>query len=235
MTCLFQCYKTHLNDRHMSFYVKMPSGKRRVLPWGDDEDTARKRVVKATEIDTCNSFPEEIISPAFDPNRVLLRRVIFIGPEKKKYISVGFYPTRNYQPLVELGVPEKIPIILTDNHMRFLVEHLPRQITGLCTNVYYPCSDVNEEGLRMNSTGSFRDAREYLGKQFMSFKLNELRHLPYILFIVINRLTHYTEEMPDMKNYVTAALYSDTYILTLTKLFFTTNCLTNSNLYCESL
>jgi len=136
MTCLFQWYKTQLNDRHMTFYVKMPSGKRRVQPRGDDEDTPPKRVVKATEIDTCNSFPEDVISPAFDPNRFLLRRVFFIGPEKIKYISIGFYPTRNYQLLVELGGPEKIPIILTDNHMRFLVEHLPRQITGLCTNVY---------------------------------------------------------------------------------------------------
>ena len=136
MTCVFQWYKTQLNDRHMSFYVKMPSGKRRVQPRGDDDDTASKLVVKAPEIDTCNSFPEDIISPAFDPNRFLLRRVFFIGPEKIKYISIGFHPTRNYQLLVELGGPEKIPIILTDNHMRFLVEHLPRQITGLCTNVY---------------------------------------------------------------------------------------------------
>jgi len=195
----------------MSFYVKMPSGKRRLLPRGDDDDTAPKRVVKATEIFTYNSFPDEIISPAFDPNRVLLSRVIFIGAEKKKYISIGFYPTRNYQPLMELGGPEKIPIILTDNHIRFLVEHLPRQITGLCTNVYYTCSD-EEEVLRMNSTGSFRVARVYLGKQFISFQLNELRHLSYILFMVIDRLTHYTEALPDVMNYVTAALYSDTYI-----------------------
>ena len=79
----------------MSFYVKMPSGKRRVHPRGDDDETAPKRVVKAPEIDTCNSFREDIISPAFDPNRVLLRRVFFIGPEKKKYISIDFYPTRN--------------------------------------------------------------------------------------------------------------------------------------------
>jgi len=64
----------------------------------------------------------------------------------------------------------------------------------------------------MNSTGSVRFARVYLGKQFISFKLKELRHLSYILFMVINQLTHYTEAMPDVMNYVTAALYLDTYI-----------------------
>ena len=36
----------------------------------------------------------------FDPNKVLLRRVFFLDPEKSKYISVGFYTARNYQPMV---------------------------------------------------------------------------------------------------------------------------------------
>ena len=138
-----------------------------------DEDTAPKRVVKALELDTCNLFPEDIISPAFDPNRVLLSRVFFIGPKKTKYVSIGFYPTRNYQQLVELGGPEKIPIRLTDKHVRFLDEHIPRQITALCTNEYYTC----DEDFRMNSTGSFRVARVTLGKQYISFKIHEQRHL----------------------------------------------------------
>ena len=202
MTRLFQQYKTQLNGRHLSFCVTMPSGKRRVQP--RDEGDA---VVKAPEIDTCDLFPESTISPAFDPNRVLLRRVFFIGPEKSKYVSIGFYPTRNYQPLVELGGCGKIPILLADTHMRFLAEHLPRQITGLCTNVHYACSD--EAGLRMNSTGSFRFARVYLAQQFISMKLHELRNLNYILPMVISQHNRYTEAMPDVMNYVTAALYSD--------------------------
>ena len=96
-------YKRHLKDHHLSYYVAMPAGKRRMQPdgGGGDVATAPKRVM-APELDTCKS-----INSAFDPNRVLLRRVFFIGPEKTKYISIGFYPTRKYQPLVVIGVPRK--------------------------------------------------------------------------------------------------------------------------------
>ena len=165
--------------------------------------------MKAPEIDSC-LFPESSISPAFDPNRVLLRRVFFIGPEKAKYFSIGFYPTNSYQPLVELGGCGKIPLLLTDKHIRFLAEHLPRQITGLCTNVHY-ASEIMD-GVRINSTGSYRVARVYLGQHFMSLKLDELRYLNYLLPMVISQLNRYTEAMPDVINYVTAALYSDTYV-----------------------
>ena len=94
--------------------------------------------------------------------------------------------------------------------MRFLAEHLPRQITELCTNIHYACSD--EARLRMNSTGSFMVARVYQGQQFISMKLHELRHLNYILPMVVSQLNRYTEAMPDVMNYVTAALYSDIYV-----------------------
>ena len=36
--------------------------------------------------------------------RVLLRRVYFLNEEQIHYVSVGFYPSDNYQVLVELGV-----------------------------------------------------------------------------------------------------------------------------------
>ena len=94
--------------------------------------------------------------------------------------------------------------------MRFLAEHLPRQITGLCANIHYACSDEAE--LRMNSTGTFRVARVYLGQKFISMKLHELRLLNYILPMVISQLNRNTEAMPDVMNSVTAALYSDTYV-----------------------
>ena len=39
------------------------------------------------------------------PVRVLLRRVCFLNEERTRYVSVGFYPSDNYQVLVELGGP----------------------------------------------------------------------------------------------------------------------------------
>jgi len=40
---------------------------------------------------------------AFDPKRALLRRMFFINEDETKYVSVGFYPARDYQTLVEFG------------------------------------------------------------------------------------------------------------------------------------
>ena len=65
-------------------------------------NTQRTNVDKPPEFDTCNFYVEEV-SHAFDPKRVLLRRVFFIDEDRTKYVSVGLYPARDYQPLVELG------------------------------------------------------------------------------------------------------------------------------------
>ena len=63
--------------------------------------TARRRRSDETpaatqpKLDTYN-FYVETVNLAFDPKRVLLRRLIFIDEDRTKYVSVGFYPTRDY-------------------------------------------------------------------------------------------------------------------------------------------
>jgi hypothetical protein len=42
-----------------------------------------------------------MISPIFDPKRVLLLRIFFINDDKSKYFSVSFYHAKKYQPLLE--------------------------------------------------------------------------------------------------------------------------------------
>jgi len=52
------------------------------------------------EHDTCL----DVVSTALaNPNRAMLRRVFFIALDKSKFVSVGFYPARGYQPLAEFG------------------------------------------------------------------------------------------------------------------------------------
>jgi hypothetical protein len=85
----------------------------------------------------------------FDPKRVLLRRVYFLNPEKTKYISVGFYPARNYQPLVEIGSPKSTPIILTDWHVKTLSQHLTAQVDAQWRGKFY---NVLDGDLAMHST-----------------------------------------------------------------------------------
>jgi hypothetical protein len=55
----------------------------------------------------------EPVSPIFDTKRMLLRRVFFVNADKSKYVSVGFYPARNYESMVEFGGVRNKPIVLT--------------------------------------------------------------------------------------------------------------------------
>jgi len=59
-------------------------------------------------------------NPAFNPQRVLLRRLFFLNTNKTEHVSVGFYPARDYLPLVEFGVIQSCgskAIILTDEQV----------------------------------------------------------------------------------------------------------------------
>jgi len=65
----------------------------------------------------CNCWPA---NPALDPKRVLLRRLLFFNEDEFNYVSVGFYPARDYQPLVEFNVSQpggSKPLILTDEQV----------------------------------------------------------------------------------------------------------------------
>jgi hypothetical protein len=65
------------------------------------------------------------IGPLFDPQRVLLRRIFFIDSDRTRYVSVGYYPARNYDVLLEFGGSMIKPIALTEANVRTLAEHLP--------------------------------------------------------------------------------------------------------------
>jgi hypothetical protein len=62
-------------------------------------DTIQPKRVSALTLDTCTYLLENI-SPPFYPQKVLLRRTFFIDPDKTIYVSVGYYPARNYDRCV---------------------------------------------------------------------------------------------------------------------------------------
>jgi hypothetical protein len=90
----------------------------------DFEISRSKRDVTAPKIDIC-SLPIEGTSPAFDPDRALLRRVFFLE-DRNRYVLVAFYPTKGYAALLEFGGNRVTPIRLTDQQVTALAEHLPR-------------------------------------------------------------------------------------------------------------
>ena len=90
------------------------------------------------DLDTAGSYTEAT-SLLLDPNRVLLRRVFFVDPDKTQYIS--FYPSRIYQPLVEIGGPKMRPLLLTDQHVQTLAEHITAQVDVLWRDEFYNVRD----------------------------------------------------------------------------------------------
>ena len=149
--------------------------------------------------DTAPSSYTEATSLLFDPTSVLLRRVFFLDPDKTRYISIGYYPSRNYQPLVEIGSPKQHPVQLTDHHVSTLADHLAGQVDALWRDEFYTVRDAD---FAMHSATPYKTAILTVGvkqnKKSVSLKLHELRYLSYIFLIVLNQLAKYTEAMSDV-------------------------------------
>jgi hypothetical protein len=137
-----------------------------------------------TPVDAC-TYTGGSVDLLFDPKRVLLRRVFFLNPEETKYISVGFYPGRNYQPPVEIGSPKSTPKILTNQHVKTLSEHLTAQVDVLWRG---ECYNVLDGDLAMHSASPYNTAILSLGtrkqRKTMFIKLNDLRYFAYIFPLV---------------------------------------------------
>jgi len=111
------------------------------------------KLVKPPEFYTCN-FYVEAVNLAFDPKRVLLLRLFFIGDEKTKYVFVGLCPTREYKPLVEFRAIKMngfTILIPDDRQVNKMAECVPRICESMCGNEQYGCKEGN---IRPNTTGS---------------------------------------------------------------------------------
>jgi len=64
----------------------------------------------------------------------------------------------------------------------------------------------------MNTSGSYRTARIYLDRQYISLKLVELQCLSRVFYVVQNQLNAYTVSLPDVLAYVNVALTSINYV-----------------------
>ena len=150
---------------------------------------------------TC--FYAEATSLLFDPNKVLLRRVFLLDPDKTRYISVGFYPWKNYQPLVEIGTPKQNPILLSDHHVTTLAEHLTAHVDALWRDEFY---NVRYGEFFVHSATPYKTAILLLGekknRKSVFLKLQELRYLTYLFPIVQTQLAKCTETMADVMTYV---------------------------------
>jgi hypothetical protein len=104
----------------------------------DGETRRHKRDVETSEIGIDCLIPIlEGIIPAFDTNRALLRRVFFLNKNKNPFVSIAFYPSMGYVPMVKFGGSKSAPIRLSEQQLAVLVELLPRLCDALCANEHY--------------------------------------------------------------------------------------------------
>ena len=115
--------------------------------------------------------------------------------------------------MVEIGSPKSTPIVLTDQHVKILSEHLPAQIDALWRGVFYNAMDGK---FAMHSASPFNTAILTMGKKknrkSVFIKLNDLRYLAYIFPMVENQLLEYTEAVPDVMNCILQILHSTSYV-----------------------
>ena len=126
----------------------MSRGLRKGLVYGknDKDDTiafAYKRPRPHQDQPTFSKRPhpdlEDICStPAIS---VLLRRVFYLNVKMSRYVSIGLYPADNYQVLAEFGGLRIAPIILTEQHVKTLVDHLRALCEAIHCGEYYTCKD----------------------------------------------------------------------------------------------
>jgi len=158
------------------------------------------------KLDTCLDVVSTVLA---NPNKAMLRCVFFIAEDKSKFVSVGYYPARGYQPLAEFGGAKKLPLLLDAQQLQTMTENIAALCNAMSTNEHFSKKDSD---FKMNTTGSYRIARVYLGKQYLSFTYEELRNLAYIMYMIHNQMTFYTAAMTDVIAYIDTAYDSVTFV-----------------------
>jgi hypothetical protein len=80
----------------------------------------------------------EVVAPL--PETVLHRRIYFLNTDRTRFISIGYYPDRNYEPHVEIG-GVKCGVILTPYYFTTLVNHQPKLTENLCNKQQFKCDE----------------------------------------------------------------------------------------------
>jgi hypothetical protein len=165
----------------------------------------------ATDVEVIN--PHLLVPPLLPPppaiDRVLFRRAFFINPERTKYVSVGFYSSQNYEPYLEIGGARLKPIVLSQQDVTTLAERLPDLFQAMYRHEQYAFGDGM---FRLTTTRGYKTARITFDRYYISFKLEELRYLSNMFYVLQNQLTYYTLALPDLLNYVAKALSSTIYV-----------------------
>jgi hypothetical protein len=130
----------------------------------------------------------------------------FINEDRTYYVSVGFYPARDYLPLVEFGVLRSSggpkTLIIIDEQVDALAETLSTLREDMCNGGAGGCS-CESGAIRLDVTRSRRTARLYVDSQFISLTLQGIEYLSRTFNIVQQRLRDYIMALQDVLPFVT--------------------------------
>jgi hypothetical protein len=136
---------------------------------------------------------------------VLLRRLFFINSDKTKYVFIGFYPTRDYQPLVEFGNIRRggsKSIILKDELIDTLADCLPKLLVSICIGGTGAAVSCVSGAFRLSPPKKYGSARLYFGTQYISLSIRDLQYLCR-MFQIVQHFPNYILALPDVLSYVT--------------------------------
>jgi len=179
--------------------------------------TKRKRSLEQLLPDASyDIYPYCSSHPAFDSQSVLLRRLFFINLDRTTYVSVGFYPARDYQPLVDFGAIRRggsKSINLKDEHIDTLAGCPPKMLVSICNGE--TGAGCVSGAFRLSPPQNFGSARLYFGTQYISLTILNLQNPAQMFYIVQQQLRDYTIALPDVLSYVTSSVTSVTYVETV--------------------
>ena len=154
-------------------------------------------------------------NPAFEHKGVLLRRMFFINEEKTKYVSIGIYPTRDYQHLVEFGAIRSGGskfLILADEQVAALAHCMHAIRDSMCVGgerVVIKCESGN---FRMHTPKRHGSARLFVGTEYISLTEPHMDYLLRVFPILQQQSRDYISALPDVLSNVTSSLASTSFV-----------------------
>jgi len=130
-----------------------------------------------TTDDVCTYWPP--IRP-LTPSRSCYVACFSINEDKPKYMSVGYYPARDYQPLVEFGAIRRggsKSLILADEQVAAMADCLPAIRDSMCVGgdrVVFKC----ESGIfRLPTPRRHGSARLFVGTEYIGLTQPDMDYL----------------------------------------------------------
>jgi len=111
--------------------------------------------------------------------------------------------------MVEFGGARITPITLAKPHVDILSTHLERLYNEQCNASQYTVKDGD---FKLSTSGVNKVAKLTLNKQTINLKLDEIKYLMTMFYVVRNQLDLFLSVQQDLMIYVTSALSSTTYV-----------------------